>query len=272
MEGWGIFLKKSRIILILTVFFVFLGILCCSGCENKKEVKSSDVVVGFDVNVPPMGFLDSDGNPTGFDIELAKETFKAMGKTVRFQPIDWDAKELELNSGKIDVIWNGMSYTPEREKNMLLSPAYMKNRQIVVVRKDSSFQSLGDLRQKLVCAQKGSTGMLALKESEVGKNAKSITELDNMVDCLNDVKLRKSDATVVDEVVFRHYLAQDAMKDDFRALDGEISTEDYVIAFKKGNVELKNQVEAALKTVIEGGIARKLSEKWFGMDVVNFAA
>lgn len=262
---------RSRIFLILISCFVFLGVVFCSGCKKQENDKSADFVVGFDVDVPPMGFLNDKGDPTGFDIELAKETFKVMGKTVRFQPIDWDAKELELSSGKIDLIWNGMSYTPEREKSMLLSSPYMKNRQIVVVRKDSKFQALGDLNQKLMCAQKGSTGMQALKDSEVGKNAKSITELDSMVDCLNDVKLWKSDATVVDEVVFRHYLAQESMKDDFRALGEEISTEDYVIAFKKGNVELKNQVEAALKIVVEKGIAGELSEKWFGVNVLNFS-
>ena len=264
---------KNKIIVILMSCFVLFSVVFCGGCEKKEEAKSDDcVVVGFDIDVPPMGFLDSEVNPTGFDIELAQETFKAMGKNVRFQPIDWDAKELELNSGKIDLIWNGMSYTPERANNMLLSSAYMQNRQVVVVRKDSRFQSLEDLSQKLFCAQKGSTGALALKESDVGKGSKSITELDSMVDCLNDVKLWKSDATVVDEVVFRHYLAQNATKDDFRALDEEISSEDYVIAFKKGNVELKNQVEAALKTVIDEGIAGELFEKWFGVNVLNFSA
>lgn len=102
---------KNKIILIITFLILFAFGASSVNAENNQEI-----VVGLDINVPPMGFLDSNGNITGFDIDLAKETFKVLGKEITFQPIDWDSKELELSTGKIDVIWNGLYTRPKEQK------------------------------------------------------------------------------------------------------------------------------------------------------------
>ncbi len=256
---------KSKILwFIIGLIYLNFGVSNFCNVKGKKTL-----VIGVDINVPPMGFLDSSGNITGFDIDLAVETFKYIGKEVVFQPIDWDAKELELNSGKIDIIWNGLSYSPERATNMLLTKSYMQNRQVIIVKNYSKISSLNDLNEKSICVQKGSTGAVALKTSSVGKNAKNIVELESIVNCLNEVKLNKSDAAAVDEVVARYYLNKNSMQSDFRILDEELSIEDYVISVKQGNTELKNEIEEALNQVIESGNGNKISEKWFGKNVIN---
>lgn len=257
-------MKNKILWLIIGLIYLNFGVSNFCNVQGKKTL-----VIGVDINVPPMGFLDFSGNITGFDIDLAVETFKYIGKEVVFQPIDWDAKELELNSGKIDIIWNGLSYSPERAANMLLTKSYMQNRQVIIVKNYSKISSLNDLNEKSICVQKGSTGAVALKTSNVGKNAKNIVELESIVNCLNEVKLNKSDAAAVDEVVARYYLNKNSMQSDFRILDEELSIEDYVIAVKQGNTELKNEIEKALNQIIESGKGNEISEKWFGKNVIN---
>jgi len=249
----------------LSLILLFIGFFSCIPINAQESV-----VLGFDPNVPPMGFIDQDGNYVGFDLDLAKEIFESQNISVKFQPIDWDSKEMELNSGNIDLIWNGLSYTPEREQNMLLTKAYMKNRQVVIVKNNSDISKLDDLKNKNVCVQKGSTGAESFYNSEISKKCRQIVDLPDMVSCLNEVNVETSDATIVDESVARYYLNQNSLQDKFKILDEEISTEDYVIAVKKGNDNLKNKIENGLSEIIVSGKAKEISEKWFGKDVICF--
>ena len=257
-------MKNKILSFIICLIFLNFGVTLINAKDNQK------VIVGLDINVPPMGFLDSTGEIVGLDIDLAKATFKSIGKEVIFQPIDWDSKELELNTNKIDVIWNGMSYTPERAENMLVTKAYMQNNQVFIVKSDSNIFNLNDLNNKIICVQKGSTGATSLKNSDISQNVKSIIELENMVNCLNEIKLSKSDATVVDEVTARYYLNKNNLESEFKILDEPLSTENYVIAVKKGNENLKQQIENGLSQIINSGEAKKISEKWFGKNVICF--
>lgn len=256
---------KNKIILIITFLILF-----AFGANSVNAENNQEIVVGLDINVPPMGFLDSNGNIMGFDIDLAKETFKVLGKEITFQPIDWDSKELELSTGKIDVIWNGLSYTPERAKNMLLTKTYMQNNQVFIVKKGSGISDISDLNQKTVCVQKGSSGETALKNSDVGKNFKNITTLENMVNCLSEVRFLKTDTTLADEVTARYYLAKNNLESEFEILSDPLSTENYVVAVKNGNETLKNEIEYGLTKIIENGVAENISKKWFGKNIICF--
>lgn len=259
--------KKIFNLLSLLIYLIYSNYSFAITAEKADREK---VIVGIDINVAPMGFRNENGEITGFDVDLAKETFKVLNKEVIFQPIDWDAKELELNTGKIDVIWNGLSYSPERSQNMLLTKPYMQNRQVIIVKSNSTINNLKDLHRKSICVQKGSTGAIALKNSNINNQAKNVVELESMIDCLNEIKLNKSDATVVDEVVARYYLNKNSLKSEFKILDQELSREDYVIGLKKDNVTLKEQLENALAQVIENKTAEQISQKWFGKKVISF--
>ena len=132
----------------------------------------SKITIGLDINVPPMGYKNNNGDIVGFDIDLANEIFNKDYNNIIFQPIDWDSKEMELNSGTIDVIWNGLSETPERKESMLLTKPYLKNRQVVLVNKNSDINSLSDLKGKNICVQKGSTGADALSKHIISSELK----------------------------------------------------------------------------------------------------
>ncbi|MDR2817253.1 MAG: ABC transporter permease subunit [Oscillospiraceae bacterium] len=262
-------MKANRFFIVFPIFFAILNLPNFGEALALNEASRTrdEIVVGLDVNVPPMGFMDENGEIVGSDIDLAKAVFSKMGKKVVFQPIDWDAKELELETGKIDVIWNGLSKTQERGKNMLLTKPYMKNRQIVVVNRTFEIDSLKDLDNKIVCVQKGSTGADALRNHDISKGVKEIIELENMVNCLNEVETFKSDATVVDEVVVEYYLNKKGLSSKFKILSEELSAEDYVVAVKKGNFELKNEIERQLALLKSSGEGAKISKKWFDTDL-----
>ena len=117
---------------------------------EKTEAASSEggtLIVGFDEDFPPMGFLGDDGEYTGFDLELAEEVAKRLGLTYQPQPIAWDAKDMELETGNIDRIWNGFTMNG-REDNYTWSEPYMDNSQIFVVAPDSGIKTLADLAGK----------------------------------------------------------------------------------------------------------------------------
>lgn len=256
---------KFIILPIVILFLISFSFILIFNILNNRNIEKK-IIIGLDINVPPMGFKSENGEIIGFDIDLANEVFKNDYEKVIFQPIDWDSKEFELNGNKINVIWNGLSETPDRKESMLLTNPYLKNRQVILVRKNSEISLLEDLKNKIICVQKSSTGADALAEHKISGEIKQTVELEDMVNCLNEVETGKSDATVVDEVVAKYYLNK-LGEDKFKILNQELSSEFYVIAVKKGNYKLKEFIEQKLDEIYKSGKASEISKKWFGQDI-----
>ncbi len=175
----------------------------------QKVLDAGKMIVGLDDSYPPMGFRDDSNEIVGFDIDLAKEVASRLGIEVEFQPIDWDSKELELNSGKIDCIWNGMSITDERVENMFFAKPYIANQQIVVVPAASGIETIDDIVGKKIGLQKGSSSLDALMASPVYEQVKDdVTEYPDNVAAYMDLQAGRIDVFVVDSVVGRYILSQ----------------------------------------------------------------
>lgn len=180
--------------------------------DSLQKVKDKKVfVLGLDDSFPPMGYRDVDsGDIIGYDIDLAKEVCSRMGVELKLQPIDWDYKEAELNEGTIDCIWNGMSIDAERQEKMCLSEPYMENRQVVVTLKANGIEKVGDLKDKVVALQKGSTAAGALDGREdvksIIKDGAAVEVPDN-VQAMYELRQGTSDAVIMDEIVARYYIA-----------------------------------------------------------------
>ena len=263
-------MKRIFLFLMALIFINFSNI---NMCLAKNEKNTDTVVIGLDADFPPMGFVDENGEIVGFDVDLARASLEKMGKKVKFLPIDWDSKDMEIKNGNIDCIWNGFTYSEDRAKNYTLSKPYMKTKPVVVVRyKDYiSVNNLENLYvEKTVCLQKGALAQDSLLASDVLEKAKNVVYLGTMLDCLNEVKLQKVDATIVDEPIARYYFKKNNYEKDFRILEKDVSAEDYVVAVKKGNEELINIIEEGMEKIVESGEAKKISEKWFGKDLVCF--
>lgn len=247
--------------------------LAITGCSNNGGSGTADdtIVIGLDVGFAPMGF-EQDGEIVGFDIDLARAVIEdKMGKNVEFQPIDWGSKEAELNTGKVDLLWNGLSRSPEREENMALTNSYLKNDQILVVKSGSDIASSADLTGKVLAMQEGSTAEDAwanFKEEHADVNPSTVNLLSDNVICLTELEQDKADAVLMDSVVAEYYLATNEEYSNLTILDDVIASEEYAVAAAKDNTELRDQINEALNECVQDGTAAQISEKWFGSDII----
>ena len=225
------------------------------------------LIVGFDQDFPPMGFIGDDGEYTGFDLELAQEVASRLGLEYKPQPIAWDAKDMELESGSIDCIWNG--FTMEgREDDYTWSDPYMDNSQVFVVRNDSGIKSAADLAGKVVEVQIDSSGQKALEANEelTDTFAQLITTPDYNT-AFMDLEQGTVDAICMDVIVAGYQIQE--READMTILEDEVASESYGIGFKKGNTELRDKVNDTLKEMAADGTLAEISNKWFGTDVTT---
>ncbi|MGG0643096.1 amino acid ABC transporter substrate-binding protein [Sporosarcina gallistercoris] len=246
-----------------------LGVIALlAGCGNSKEAADGEkeLVIGVDDKFAPMGFRDEANELTGFDIDYAKAAAKHMGMKAKFQPIDWKAKETELASGRIDLIWNGYTITDDRKKKVLFTKPYLSNAQVVAVLKDSDIASLGDLEGKIVGLQALSSAADALEANPIADKVKNKTEFADNVLALSDLKSKRVEAVIIDEVVIDYYMSKE--EGTFKVLDETLAPEEYGVGVKKGNEDLLKKLQDALDTMNEDGTAAQISETWFGENKV----
>jgi len=271
-------LDKDMKMRVLWVMAGLIAAMVATGCGKKEEplaaapapapVVATAIVIGLDDNFPPMGFRDEKNELVGFDIDLAKEAGKRLGMEVSFKPIDWSAKESELNGNRIDVLWNGLTITEERKANILFTKPYLENRQIVVVTDKSAITNKAQLAGKVVGVQDGSSAVDAVQKDEA--TAKSIKELKKFADnvtALMDLSAGRLDALVVDEIVGRYYTGK--KPGEYRVLEENFGTEDYGVGTRKGDTELAAKLDKALDDMKADGTAAKISTQWFGSDIVK---
>ena len=234
-----------------------------AGCSASPDSKK--FVVGFDSEFPPMGFVDDQGNYVGFDLDLAKEVANRLGMEYVAQPIAWDSKDQELESGNIDCIWNGFTIST-REDKYTWTDAYMENDQVVVVRNGSDITSLADLAGAKVVVQKDSSGLAALEENAtLTSTFAELVQVDTYLNAMMELESGSVDAIVMDEIVAR-YEIQTSGK-DFVILDESVASETYGVGFLLGNTELRDKVQGALEEMAEDGTLAEISNRWFGSDV-----
>lgn len=269
-----------------------LATIMLAGCSSAKTTESSSAdtsaaeskltdetsiagtdddttfAVGFDQDFPPMGFVGDDGEFTGFDLDLAAEVAKRLGKEIKYQPIAWDAKDMELASGNIDCIWNGFS-TKNREDKYTWTKPYMKNDQVFVVRSDSGINSFEDLAGKTVEVQIDSSAEAVLKENT--ELSGTFTKLQTVADFntgFMDLEMGGVDALAMNSVVANYQITK-RDTGGFKVLDKPLSSEEYAVGFKLGNTILRDEVQKALEEMKADGTLKSISEKWFGKDVTT---
>ena len=239
--------------------------------EEAKTTDGGTLIVGFDQDFPPMGFVGDDGEYTGFDLELAQEVAKRLGLEYKAQPIAWDSKDMELESGNIDCIWNGFTMTG-REDDYTWTEPYMANQQVFVVANDSDINSQADLAGKIVEVQADSSAEAALKEApELTATFKELLTTADYNTAFMDLEMGAVDAIAMDVIVAGYQIEQRDDGSKFKILDEDLASEEYGIGFKKGNEELRDQVQATLEEMAKDGKLEEISNEWFGRDVTTIA-
>ncbi len=262
--------KKIGFILVLVVIaFLVMGSASAgffdflnpgNGGSSNTNNDDSKFIVGFDSEFPPYGYSDGKGGYTGFDLELAQEVCNRNNWTLVKQPINWDAKDAELNSGSIDCIWNGFTING-RENDYTWSEPYIDNKQIVVVKSNSNINSLADLRGKNVEVQTDSSALKALEgeNKSLMSTFASLNQVDNYNTAFMDLKSGACDAVAMDANT-AHYNINSSS--DYKVLNDTITSEKYGIGFKTGNNALRDKVQTTLNEMYADGTVDKIAAKY----------
>lgn len=244
------------------------GASVAAGEDNslQKVKDSGKFILGLDATFKPMGYTDNNDEIVGFDIDIAEEVCKRMGVELVKESINWETKEQDLNAGRIDCIWNGMSVSPSRAEEMNLTEPYMKNSMIFVVPADSKAATMDDLKDKSIGVQNGSTAQGILEDSAIGGTIKEQAMATN-IEALQQMELGIVDAVFLDSVV-ANYEITSAGK-NYKILPDGLEEEEYAIGFRKNDQKLRDEVQKTLSEMKADGTLGKISTDWFGSDITT---
>lgn len=232
----------------------------------QKILDSGKFVLGLDATFKPMGYTDENDEIVGFDIDVAEEVCARMGVELVKEGINWDTKEQDLNAGRIDCIWNGMSVSPSRAEEMNLSEPYMTNAMVFVVPADSDVENMDQLADKVIGVQNGSTAETILMESDI---ASTITEqpMATNIEALQQMELGIVDAVFLDSVVANYEITSSGKS--YKILPDGLEEEEYAIGFRKGDQTLRDEVQRILSEMKADGKLGEISTNWFGSDITT---
>lgn len=255
----------ATLLLFLTISTVSAGLLDFFGSSNSNVTNDEKtLVVGFNPEFPPFGYKTDNGTYTGFDLELAKEVCNRNNWTFVAQPIiNWESKEMELNSGEIDCIWSEFTIN-NRENDYEWSDPYFNNKQVFVVKENSSISSISDLKGKTVEVQGESSGLYALEHDNktIANTFSKIQKVNDYNTAFMDLKSGACDAVLVDVPCANYHLTGKFNSTDFKILDEPLTPEQYGVGFKKGNTELRNQVQKTLDEMYKDGTVDKIAQNY----------
>lgn len=267
-------MKKVKVLIVL-----LLGVsLIATGCSTSKvsadtwsEIEDrGSIIVGLDDTFVPMGFRDNAGNLTGFDVDMATEAIGRLDMEVVFQPIDWNFKEQELNSGNIDMIWNGYSINDERLEKVNFTKPYLDNQQIIVALSSSDIEVKSDLADRIVSTQNSSSALQAIEDSGARDSFKDgdIILFDTYNEAFMDLEAGRVDVVVADEVLAKYYISERG-QEKYKIVDGDFGDEEYGVGVRKDDTTLLENLNQALDEMKYDGRAAEISEKWFGDNIVK---
>lgn len=271
----------KKLLMLFSCLMLTMGLMAGCGGGAADDVQNNDattgwayiqekgeLIVGLDDTFAPMGFRDADNNLVGFDIDLATATGEVLGVDVKFQPISWDAKELELSSKNIDCIWNGMSATPERQESMALTNKYLNNKIVIMTLDENlSVTSVEDLQNITMATQAGSAALETMMANEAWDTfATNVAEYPTYDEALLAMQGGRVQAIVVDQVLGEYKNAN--MGGQMVVADYNFGDDFYAIGCRQGETDVAEKINEALQTLIDNGKAAEISDKWFGTNIV----
>ena len=250
----------ALLLAVLMCMAVFTG---CAGSDWKYIEKKGEMTIGITI-FAPMNYYDANNNLTGFETDFATEVCRRLGVKPKFQIIDWNSKETELNSKNIDCIWNGMTVTDERRQTMDITTEYMENKQVIVTTaaRASEFVEAEAFVGATVVAEEGSAG----EEAALGENLfseASYTAVDSQAKALLEVKSGTADMAVIDYVMSIGSIGEGTDYSDLVILDQyEFAPEMYGVAFRKNSPETLDKVNAVIDEMKMDGTLDEIAAKY----------
>lgn len=263
---------KIRTYLVIIVILVIIGIgLYLASSDVLSEIDNDNVtiandnftfVVGISDTVPPFTYEGADGNYTGFDVELAKEVCDRRGWHFVEKPIVWNEKNNEINSGNVDCVWASFTING-REDQYTWSEPYIDNKQVAVVKSDSGINSLSDLSGKVVEVLEGSSAEEFLNSNSTNLNSSfyKLVSMKSYREDFDDLDSSVCDAIVMNEQI-AEYMIHERGDDKYKILRQELCSEQFGIGFKKGNTDLRDQVQETLNEMFYDGTVEKIAKHY----------
>lgn len=243
----------NRIILIILIFIIPKPLLAYG-----EDI----IIIGGDRNYPPYEYIDENGDYRGFNVDIMRALAIELGIDIRFKPMDWKSAIKALENGEIDAI-QGMSYNEDRAKKYEFSEKHLENSLIYFVPKEASFIfELSDLKGKKVAVQRNDLAENVLFQVD---NVDVVMLLD-LEEALDKLVNKEVDVVLGSKLVGTYIIRKKDLSDEIKMVGYEFNQTPYSIAFKKGNDQLKNKFDKALKQLKEDGIYQKIYEKWFGQE------
>lgn len=260
-------MKKKMMILTAAA----LAVSMAAGGSCMAEERTT-FTVGFDAEYPPYGYMDENGEYTGFDLELAQAVCELQGWELVKTPIDWNSKDMELNSGAIDCIWNGFTMNG-REDDYTWSVPYVDNSQVIVVAEEAGITDLAGLEGKIVGVQAASAALELLSDggdqADLAATFGTLQQFPEYNSAFIELQAGSIDAIAMDIGVAQYQLKE---KEGFVILDEALNSEKYAVGFRLDDEELRDTVDQSLEMLVQDGTFAELAEKYELTDMVCLGA
>ncbi|AWI32857.1 glutamate ABC transporter substrate-binding protein [Streptomyces sp. ICN441] len=236
------------------------------GSDGGGSDDGKKITVGIKFDQPGVGLKTPDGGYQGFDVDVARYVARELGyapSDVVFKEAKSADRETLLQRGDVDFIAASYSINDERRKKVDFAGPYFLAHQDVLVRAgDDSIKTPADLNDKKLCSVTGSTSAQNVK-TKLAPRAQ-LQEYGGYSECLTGLENGTIDAVTTDDAILAGYAAQDQFKGKFRLGGFKLSDELYGIGVKKGDTELRNRIDAALRKMVQDSEWKKAVEANFG--------
>ncbi|MDC7127106.1 MAG: basic amino acid ABC transporter substrate-binding protein [Spirochaetales bacterium] len=246
---------KKTLHIFMTLLMLTTSMTLFASGQQESDGK---IVIASDCTWPPMEFVNEDKEIVGYDIDFIRAVAEEAGFEVEIRNTAWDGIFASLGNGECDAVISSVTITDERKKTMDFSTPYINAGQVLIVTKDSSAVTLADLAGKELGAQIGTTGAIAIDESDA-----TLKSYDELGLAIADLANGRIDGVVADTPIAANYVLQnDTYKEQLKIVGDTFTEEYYGVAVKKGNAEVLELINKGIKAVQEKGIDKELEAKW----------
>ena len=271
-------MKKTSVVIVATLLIVASLALCFAGCGTKgktsAEIKEAGVlIVATNAAFEPFEYLDENGKPTGWDMDIAKAFADLLGVELDIRNMEFDSVLGAVASGTADIGMAGISYSESRDKTVDFSNGVFNSSQMIIVKSDNTdIEDAYDLEGKVVGAQRGTVGdLLAQLDSEwasdgeggfiLGKPA-DVKGFGTAVEAVQALAQGSLDAVILDKMPAEAIV--DKMGGAVKILEKSVFDDEYAFAVAEGNAELQAWINDAIDTLKENGKWDEITQKYFG--------
>jgi polar amino acid transport system substrate-binding protein len=251
-----------KVLKVMLAVLAAVAVVSMAGCSGTKSL-----IIGIETNALPLCGKNTDGEPDGFIVEMAREAGKRMEMEVSFKFVDMDDKETDFTAKGVNALWGKIVPDAQNKQTMLFTKSYLSDSQVLVVESSSKIDGKSDLKGKTIGAVKNSAAKSALLKSGLCSNAISgkPVEYNELVSAFLALDGSKTDALAVDESYAQYLMTEHA--EQYRILDGKLGSEEYAVAVRRNDSSLRDALDSALKAMKADGTSKNISIKWFGVDM-----